>query len=151
MRKSLTKSELLEQRMRQLSTLAVAVGICAVVPCQAAADKPDVPLIAVDDLNDWVGPLGGHPKTKTPNIDCLAERGMTFTNAHITAPLCNPSRASLMSGLLTSGGGKLFHAATVIPQQFYGLLPRKGFDDYYPAPGPTRRAQGQSDCPHLPS
>ncbi|MYB50698.1 MAG: sulfatase [Acidobacteriia bacterium] len=147
--------------------LALAMSLSAAM--QAAAASPDILLIAVDDLNDWVGPLGGHPQASTPNIDRLARRGMTFANAHVTAPLCNPSRASLMSGMLTSsfgvylnrqdwrkapalqgnpvlplflqrngyrtlGGGKLFHAATVNPLQFYGLLPKEGFDDYYPAP-----------------
>ncbi|MCW0217815.1 MAG: sulfatase [Prosthecobacter sp.] len=64
-----------------------------------AAEKPDVLFIAVDDLNDWVEHLGGHPQAKTPNIDRLVARGTTFTNAHCAAPACNPSRAALMSGL----------------------------------------------------
>lgn len=57
-------------------------------------DRPNVLLIAVDDLNDWVGCLEGHPQAKTPNIDRLARRGTLFTNAHCQAPLCNPSRSS---------------------------------------------------------
>lgn len=64
-----------------------------------AAPKPDVLFIAVDDLNDWVGHLKGHPQAKTPNIDKLVARGTAFTNAHCAAPACNPSRAALMSGL----------------------------------------------------
>ena len=55
--------------------------------------------IAIDDLNDWVGSLGGHPQAKTPFIDGLASRGVNFTNAHCQAPLCNASRTSLMTGL----------------------------------------------------
>ncbi|TDU70638.1 arylsulfatase A-like enzyme [Prosthecobacter fusiformis] len=65
----------------------------------SAAEKPDVLFIAVDDLNDWVGHLKGHPQARTPNIDRLVARGTTFTNAHCAAPACNPSRAALMSGL----------------------------------------------------
>lgn len=61
--------------------------------------------IAVDDLNDWVGILGGHPQVRTPNIDRLAKRGVLFANAHTQAPLCNPSRASLLSGLRPSTTG----------------------------------------------
>jgi arylsulfatase A-like enzyme len=61
--------------------------------------RPDILFIAVDDLNDWVSHLGGHPLAKTPNIDKLVARGVTFTNAHCAAPACNPSRAALMSGL----------------------------------------------------
>lgn len=64
-----------------------------------AQNKPDVLFIAVDDLNDWTSYLGGHPQTKTPNIDRLVARGTAFTNSHCAAPACNPSRAALMSGL----------------------------------------------------
>lgn len=66
----------------------------------SAADKkaPNVLFIAVDDLNHWVGHLGRHPQAKTPNIDRLAAGGVSFTKAYCTAPACNPSRASLMSG-----------------------------------------------------
>jgi choline-sulfatase len=69
------------------------------------AKRPNVLMIAVDDLNDWVGPLGGHPQAKTPNLDRLAARGVTFTNAHCQAPMCNPSRTSLMTGLRPSTTG----------------------------------------------
>ena len=67
--------------------------------------RPNVLLIMVDDLNDWIGCMGGHPQAKTPNIDRLAERGVTFMNAHCQAPICGPSRASLMTGLLPSTTG----------------------------------------------
>ncbi len=61
--------------------------------------KPNVLFIAVDDLNDWVGAFGGHPLAKTPNMDRLAARGTVMLNAHCQAPLCNPSRTSLMLSL----------------------------------------------------
>jgi arylsulfatase A-like enzyme len=63
-----------------------------------ADDRPNVLFIAIDDLNDWVGCLGGHPNAQTPAIDELAKRGTLFTNAHCQAPICGPSRASLLSG-----------------------------------------------------
>lgn len=63
------------------------------------ADKPNVLFIAIDDQNDWIGHLGGHPLAKTPHLDRLAARGTSFSNAHCNAPLCNPSRTSLMLGL----------------------------------------------------
>jgi len=69
------------------------------------ARQPNVLFIAIDDLNDWVGCLGGHPDVKTPNLDKLAQRGVLFTNAHCSAPACNPSRASLMTGVLPSTSG----------------------------------------------
>ncbi|MEY4938317.1 MAG: Choline-sulfatase [Verrucomicrobiota bacterium] len=64
----------------------------------ATARPPNVLFIAVDDLNDWIGPLRGHPQVKTPNIDRLARRGTVFSNAHCAAPICNPSRAAVFSG-----------------------------------------------------
>jgi arylsulfatase A-like enzyme len=63
-----------------------------------AAERPNVLFIVIDDLNDWVGCLKTHPNAKTPNIDALARRGTLFTNAHCQAPICGPSRASLLSG-----------------------------------------------------
>lgn len=64
-----------------------------------AADKPNVLFIAIDDQNNWIGHMGGHPMAKTPHLDALAARGTTFLNAHCNAPLCNPSRTSLLLGL----------------------------------------------------
>ncbi len=61
--------------------------------------KPNVLFIAVDDLNDWIGSLKGHPQAHTPNLDRLARSSMLFTNAHCAAPACNPSRAALMTGI----------------------------------------------------
>ncbi|XZE44859.1 sulfatase [Pirellulaceae bacterium SH467] len=84
-----------------LCAILFAQTLCSVacsLPANAG-EKPDVLFIAVDDLNDWVGHLGGHPQTKTPNIDRLVARGMSFRNSHCAAPACNPSRAALMSGL----------------------------------------------------
>jgi arylsulfatase A-like enzyme len=80
--------------MTRLFALFLLLGGFAV-----AQSKPDVLFIAVDDLNDWTSYLGGHPQTKTPNIDRLVARGTAFTNSHCAAPACNPSRAALMSGL----------------------------------------------------
>ncbi len=65
----------------------------------AIGAKPNVLLVIVDDMNHWVGYMGRNPQTSTPNIDRLASRGVRFTHAYCAAPLCNPSRAALMSGL----------------------------------------------------
>jgi len=73
--------------------------------------KPNVLVISIDDLNDWVGCLGGHRQVQTPCIDGLAARGIVFTNAHCQSPLCNPSRTSVMTGLRPTSTG------------IYGLAP----------------------------
>jgi len=70
-----------------------------------ARQRPNVLFIAVDDLNDWVGCLGGHPQARTPHIDALAEEGVLFEQAHCAAPLCSPSRTALMMGLRPSTTG----------------------------------------------
>jgi len=70
-----------------------------------AIETPNVLFLAVDDLNDWVGCLGGHPQAKTPNIDRLAQKGVLFTEAYCAAPLCNPSRTAIMTGLRPSTTG----------------------------------------------
>lgn len=70
---------------------------------QAQADeglpRPNVLFIAMDDLNDWIGCLGGHPQSITPNLDRLAKRSVLFTNAHCAAPACNPSRTAIFTGI----------------------------------------------------
>lgn len=89
---------------RLLLLLAVAL-LVPNGPMAHGADRPNVLFIAIDDLNHWVGHLGRNPQTKTPNIDRLAKQGVTFTRAYCTAPACNPSRASLMSGQRPSTTG----------------------------------------------
>lgn len=91
-----------------LFILLAVLGLPSITP---AAEKPNVLFIAIDDLNDWVGCLGGHPQVQTPNIDRLARYGTLFSNAHCQAPLCNPSRTSVMTGLRPTTTG------------IYGLAP----------------------------
>ena len=70
-----------------------------------AQQKPNVLFISVDDLNDWIGCLNGHPQALTPNMDRLAKRGVLFANAHCAAPACNPSRAAVFSGQMPERTG----------------------------------------------
>lgn len=79
------------------SFLQTTVGAAPAI-LSAQARHPNVLMISVDDWNDWVGVLGGHPQVQTPHLDRLAARGMLFADAHCAAPICNPSRAALMTG-----------------------------------------------------
>ena len=88
--------------MTRRSMLAAMAG-AVMVPAQEK--RQNVLFIAIDDLNNWIGCLGGHPDVRTPNLDRVAARGTLFTNAHCAAPLCNPSRAALMTGLRPSTTG----------------------------------------------
>ena len=76
--------------------------LITLVTCWSAsilAAKPNILFIAIDDLNDWVGCLGGHPQARTPNLDRLAASGVLFSNAHCAAPSCNPSRSAIFTGI----------------------------------------------------
>ncbi len=93
----------------------------------SAAERMNVLFIAVDDLNDWISPLGGYEGCKTPNFERLAKRGMTFTKAYCAAPACNPSRASLMTGIRPWNSGVYLNPqpwrpatpdAVTLPQHF---------------------------------
>lgn len=85
--------------------LTAAVAVYAAEADEPANQRPNILMIAIDDQNDWIGCLNGHPQIQTPHIDRLAERGTVFLNAHCQSPLCNPSRTSLMTGLRPSTSG----------------------------------------------
>ena len=94
-------------RLSILITLTALFSlVCVRTPIQADEKiRPNVLFIAVDDLNHWVGHLGRNRQTKTPNLDRLAKMGVTFTNAHCAAPVCNPSRTALLSGMRPGSTG----------------------------------------------
>lgn len=93
-----------------MSRLILSCCVCFAVSIFSVshADRPNVLLISVDDLNDWTGGLKGHPQAKTPNLDRLEKRGTLFTNAHCQSPVCNPSRASLLTGRYPHSTGIYF-------------------------------------------
>ncbi len=97
----------------------VLLIFCAVLMLSAGETRPNVLFIAVDDLNDWVGCLHGHPQALTPNLDRLAARGVLFANAHCQAPLCNPSRTSLLFGRRPSTTG--VHGLEPAPREVASL------------------------------
>ena len=107
-------------RQNSLFLLLLLVNVFATACCISAPTiaeepalkkRPNILFIAIDDQNDWIGCMKGHPMAKTPNIDALAARGTLFSNAHCQSPLCNPSRTSLMMGLRPGSTG------------IYGLAP----------------------------
>ena len=83
--------------LRLFALVALAVGWPAT---QAAEKKPNVVFILADDLG-WSDTtlFGTTTLYQTPNIQRLALRGMTFTRAYSSSPLCSPTRASVLTGL----------------------------------------------------
>ncbi len=125
-------------------------------PLPPALTKPNVLFIAVDDLNDWIGCLGGHPQSRTPNFDRLAASSVLFRNAHCPAPACNPSRTAIMTGIsphvsgLYENGQKMREIlpdATLLPKYFsnhgywsagsgkllHYFIDARSWDEYFPA------------------
>jgi arylsulfatase A-like enzyme len=94
--------------MRLTFIILLAASIAPAMAASPNPSPPNVLFIAIDDLNDWLGCYGGHPQVKTPNIDALASRGVMFSNAHCQAPICNPSRVSMLLGQLPSTTGMYF-------------------------------------------
>jgi len=93
------------------SILTCSVAFTALVNCDPAEEKrPDIVFIIVDDLNDWLGCLGGHPDAKSPNIDALAAGSMLFSQACCSSPQCRPSRTSLNHGIYPFKTGTYFNA-----------------------------------------
>ncbi len=84
-----------------LAGLIIVLGFLAGPTWTHAEDTPGRPnflMISVDDLNDWVGYLKGHPLAHTPHLDRLASQSVRFTRAYCAAPACGPSRAALFTG-----------------------------------------------------
>lgn len=121
-----------------------------------ASDRPNVLFIALDDLNDWIEPMGGHPQAITPNMTRLAEEGMFFNNAHCPAPACNPSRSAIFTGRSPHVSGmysnrqkmrQIMPDAELLPKYFnrhgywsggsgkmlHYFIDAQSWDEYYPA------------------
>ena len=95
--------------LQQLLTCLLAFT-ALISGANAEEKRPDIVFIIVDDLNDWVGCLGGHPDAKSPNIDALASRGMLFSQGYCNSPQCRPSRTSLNHGVYAFKTGTYFNA-----------------------------------------
>jgi len=88
-----------------LLTSLLLAPLTALHAADATKQKPNIVFIIVDDLNGWLGCLNPGLGAKTPQIDRLAARGTLFSNAHCAAPVCNPSRTALLTGLRPSTTG----------------------------------------------
>ncbi len=94
---------------RQCLVLLLVVVLCSTAlstACFGAEERPNVLFVAIDDLNDWVGCLGGNPQAITPNLDRFAEsRAMVMNKAYCPAAVCCPSRSAILTGLRPSTTG----------------------------------------------
>lgn len=92
---------------------------------------PNILMISIDDLNDWVGFLG-NTQAKTPSLDALAARSTVFERAYCTAPVCSASRAGVLSGLSVQSTGvhdleHTFKSVNPGKRQFDEMLSTQGY------------------------
>jgi len=95
--------------------------------CLESAAPPNVLFISLDDLNDWIEPLGGHEQARTPNLKRFANEAVNFTNSYCASPSCLPSRTALLTGIHCYRSGvysnyqywrEVMPDAETIPQRF---------------------------------
>ena len=94
--------------IRRRSPLLAACGILFLSSCSSQPSRrsqspepqgrPNILIISLDDMNDWIGPMGGHPQARTPHLDAFAKSALTFRRAYTPSPSCNPARTALFSG-----------------------------------------------------
>ncbi|MCK5174422.1 MAG: sulfatase, partial [Planctomycetes bacterium] len=110
---------------RTAYSVAALVVLClAAESPAAAAERPNIVMILADDLG-WAD-IGcyGADLHETPNLDRLARQGMRFTNAYAAAPVCSPTRASIMTGKYPARlGMTIWSEASARPPQTKKLIP----------------------------
>lgn len=79
-------------------------------------NRPNVLMIITDQQAYDTLSFLGHSDISTPNLDRLAEKGVTFTNAYCTYPLCSPSRSSFFTGRMPSETGVIDNALPIRPE-----------------------------------
>jgi arylsulfatase A-like enzyme len=93
----MTRREFISKSSMAVAGAAMAPGLLRAAEAATKAGTPNIIVIVADDLSPrYLGCYGG--PTPTPNLDALAAQGVRFANAHAVAPLCNPSRYSLLTG-----------------------------------------------------
>jgi arylsulfatase A-like enzyme len=152
-----------EERNKGINAMKFLIQLLAIfvfsfhvlAAARGEASRPNVLFIAMDDLNGWIGCMGGHPQTITPNLDRLAASGVLFTNAHCPAPACNPSRSAIFTGRAPHRSGlydnlqkmrEVMPTEKIIPQflrehgylaagsgkMLHYFIDAKSWDEYFP-------------------
>jgi arylsulfatase A-like enzyme len=99
-----------------LVIVALSLSVPAGPVMAAAPERPNVLFILADDLGWRDTALYGSAFCRTPAIDRLATRGMTFSRAYSASPLCSPTRASILTGLYPARVG-ITTPACHLPQE----------------------------------
>lgn len=114
-----------------LTVLASAFVAPKVGPDDGPSPRPNFLVVITDDQRfDQLG-CAGHPVLQTPVMDSLAERGVRFSNAFVTTPICAASRASLMTGRWEGSHGYTFGQPPMGPdiaeETYFARLRKAGY------------------------
>ncbi|MFO7973351.1 MAG: sulfatase-like hydrolase/transferase [Candidatus Hydrogenedentota bacterium] len=103
--------------MLAAGTAAAGLGLFTQRAHGAAARKPNIVLCMADDQG-W-GDMGynGHPVLKTPHFDAMAAEALRFDRFYAAAPVCSPTRASVMTGRTPNRMGCFKWGHTLRPQE----------------------------------
>ncbi len=104
--------------------ISISFGVCS--------QQPNIVFIIADDLSCDDISCYGNERIKTPNLQKLADEGITFTNAFLTAANCSPSRASIATGRWPVSNGQTDLSTGALPS--YNVAWPEFFDgiDYFP-------------------
>ena len=92
--------------------LFLCIGAVAATGRVAVADRSDRPhiiFVMADDMGWGQTGYRNHPLLRTPNLDAMAAEGLRFEQFYAGAPVCSPTRASVMTGRANDRTGVLSH------------------------------------------
>ena len=88
--------------------LALAIGLIAATPGVAAQTRPNILWVIIDDMSANFS-CYGETLIDTPHLDEMAKKGVKFTNAYVTAPVCSPNRSAFITGMYQTSIGAHHH------------------------------------------
>jgi len=100
--------------MKTLLTLLCAAALTAQA---VTTSPPNIVLVMADDQGWGDMAYNGHPQVKTPNFDAMAKAGIRFDQFHAAAPVCSPTRGSVMTGRTPNRYGTFSWGHPIRPQE----------------------------------
>jgi arylsulfatase A-like enzyme len=94
----MNRREFLKSMAATAAAMKLSADVFGAEQMETNKEKPNFIIILTDDQGYQDLGCYGSPLIKTPNLDKMAKEGMKFTDFYATAPICSPSRASLMTG-----------------------------------------------------
>lgn len=100
-----------------LRSASFLIGICAIFQTGLAAERPNVVLVMADDQGWGDMAYNGHPHVKTPHFDAMAQEAIRFDRFYAAAPVCSPTRGSVLTGRTPNRYGCFSWGHPIRPQE----------------------------------